>query len=292
MDLVSQIEDEMSPGNILKRQLVRDAGLFHEQAAQDAVYSIRPRAEYLAAGNPDAAVNTANILMAKKEHLFEMEPKAFGHVQADMQHWEGDSATKFIKYLSTVDTDYRIAYDALNDLGTLYSMYGSLVTSCHNDLIAILQNGLLAFQNVDQQWIPVVLDTAAAVLAPLTAGDSLTLITLSGIVASASLVETFQMSSSSDLATAQSILNALDSLKSNTNAHIQQLNDTLVELQGKIGSATADVQNNIPQFAQPGQPFAPGALQPDSQPPNLKPVSTSPLIPGLAPGTISHLLNV
>ncbi|GLY70495.1 hypothetical protein Atai01_71140 [Amycolatopsis taiwanensis] len=308
MDLVSQIEDEMSAWHVTQRKAAREALFWilpmipdvpaiqqslDAQAAQDAVKSIRPRAENLSAGDADAVTDTKNVLSATRETLFEDEPQGFGAATQNMQHWQGSSATAFKTYLNQTDTAYRVAQDALGDLATLYDLYGNIVSECHHDLISILQAGLSAFQNVDQQAISVVLTTASAVLAPLTAGDSLVLVGLAGLVGGASsLVATINVSTSSDLETAQSILTALDHLKDNTNARIKQVNDTLVELGKKTNSKTADVQHNVPTFAQPGQPFDPGSFEPDSPPPNPKPISKDPLVPGVDwPSDIGQRLN-
>jgi hypothetical protein len=300
MDLVGQIEGEMSPWNVTQRKIARESLFYHfppaqlfdipayqqefnAQATQDAVNSIRPRAENLAAGNPDSVATTTTKLTSTKETLYEDEPQGFGAAIQNMQNWQGTSADGFRTYLNQTQTAYRVAQDGLNDLATLYDLYGNIVTECHQDMIAILQAGLDAFQNVDRQAISVVLTTASAALAPLTAGDSLVVIGLAALVGGTSaLVETIQVSSSSDLDTAQSIVTALDTLKSNTNARVRQLNDTLTGLAQKISTTTTtDVQNNIPTFAQPGQPFDPTSFQPDTPSSNPKPISTQPLIPGV-----------
>jgi hypothetical protein len=309
MDLVSQIEDEMSLGHVLQRKAAREAffALFpmvpdvpgyqqnwNAQAAQDTVNSIRPRAANLSAGNPDSVATTKNTLTSTKESLFENEPQGFGASVQNMQHWEGSSADGFRAYLNQTDTAYRAAQDAMSDLATLYDLYGNIVSETHADLIAILQAGLSAFQNVDQQALTVALATAAAALAPLTAGDSLIIVGLAGLVGGASaLVATVSVDSSSDLSTAQSIVSALDTLKDNTNTRVRQLNDTLVALGDKTNSiAASDVLNNKPTFAQPGQPFEPGSFYPDSEPAGLQPISTDPLIPGiLLPTNIPQRLN-
>jgi len=310
MDLVGQIEDEMSVWHVLQRKAAREAVLallpmipdvpgleqqYNAQAAQDTVKSIRPRAETLSAGNADAVGDTKNVLSATRETLFENEPQGFGAATQNMQHWQGSSADGFRTYLNQTDTAYRVAQDALNDLATLYDLYGNIVTECHADLVAILQAGLSAYQNVDQQAISVVLTTAAAALAPLTAGDSLVIVALAGLVGGASaLVATANVSTSSDLETAQSIVSALDTLLDNTNARVRQLNDTLAALGDKINSTTVtDVQNNLPTIAQPGQPFDPNSFAPDSPPPpNQRPISTAPLVPGIVwPTGIEQRLN-
>jgi hypothetical protein len=309
MDLVSEIEDELSPWHVEQRKLAREAlflalpmipdvpgieqGL-NAQTTHDTVMSIRPRAEYLAAGNADAVAETTHTLSSTKETLFEDEPQGFGAAIQHSQHWQGSSADGFRTYLNQTETAYRVAQDALGDLATLYGLYANIVSECHADMVSILQAGLSAYQNVDQQALSVVLTTASAVLAPLTAGDSLVLVTLVGIVGGASsLVTTVSLSTTSDLDTAQTIVSALDDLKDNTNKRIKQVNDTLVELGDKINSTTyKDVQSNMPEFAQPGQPFDPGSFQPDSPPPHPRPISKDPLVPGVKwPNEITTALN-
>ncbi len=308
MDLVSQIEDEMSVGHVLQRKAAREAfflllpvvpdvpGWQQEadaQTAQDTVNSIRPRAENLGAGDPDAVAGTRNTLSSTKETLFENEPQGFGAAVQNMQHWNGTSAEGFKNYLNQTDTAYRVAQDALGDLATLYDLYGNIVAECHTDLVAILQAGLSAFQNVDQQAISVLLTTASAALAPLTAGDSLVLVGLAALLGGASsLVATVSVDTSSDLSTAQDIVAALDNLKANTQARVKQLDDTLAELGTKIDTTTSGVQNNVPSFAQPGQPFDPGSFQPDSPPSSPRPISGDPLVPGIQwPNTIGTRLD-
>lgn len=294
MDLVSQIEDEMSMGHVLQRKAAREAGFllappldipgyqqeYNAQATQDAVNSIRPRAENLGAGDPDAVAGTKNTLSGTKETLFENEPQGFGAAEQNLQHWNGTCADGFRTYLNQTETAYRVAYDAFGDLATLYDLYGNIVTECHTDLVAILQAGLSAFQNVDQQAISVVLTTASAILAPMTAGDSLVVVSLAALVGNASsLAATVSVATSSDLSTAQSIVTALDDLRTNTEARVQQVNDTLAELGDKINPTTSGVLNNVPTFAQPGQPFDPSSFQPDSPPSNPRPISHDPLVP-------------
>jgi hypothetical protein len=308
MDLVAQIEDEMSPWHVAQRKLAREAlfiilpvvpdmpGFTQIQdapAAQQTVKSIRPRAEYLAAGDPDAAAETKNTLLAARESLFESEPQGFGAASQNAQHWEGSSADGFRNYLNLTNTGYRVAQDALGDLATLYDLYASIAREAQADLVAILQAGLSAYQNVDQQAIPVLLATASAALAPLTAGDSLVLVAMAGLAGGLSvLVDQVQVSTSSDLDTAQSIVSSLDTLKDNTNARIKQLTDTLAALGAKANAATTDVQNNVPGFAQPGQAFDPRTFHPESPSPNPRPVSHDPLVPGMRwPSNIGQILN-
>jgi hypothetical protein len=308
MALVQQIEDEMAPWPVAQRKLARERwfllfpqapdvpGIEQEmnaQATQATVNSIGPLAEYLSAGNPDVITSTVNALRQQQQTLYENESKGFGNANSDSSEWQGTSADGFRNYLNDTESDYRVAQDALSDLATLYELYGQLVSECHADLISILQNGLNAYQNVDQQWTAV-LTTASVGLSVATAST----LVLAGLAAVTSagpdLANEIKIDGSSDLSTAQSIVAALDALKDNTNARATQLNGTLAELGSKINSAISDVQNNVPKdipFALPGQPFDPSSFQPTDGKPS-KPVSTSPLIPGLASGGISHLLNV
>lgn len=306
MDLVAQIEEEMSPWHVLQRKAAREAvfalvpfvpdvpGFQQElnaQAAQDAVASIRPRAENLSAGDPDAVSDTRSVLSAAREKLFENEPLGFGAAGQNLQRWQGAGADGFRTYLNQTDSAYRVAQDALSDFAVLYDLYQNIVNECHADLISILNAGLSAFQNVDQQAFTIIMTTASAALAPLTAGDSLVLVTLAfGAGVGSDLAASVNVQTSSDLDTAQSIVDALDKLKDNTETRVRQLNTTLAQLSEKINSTTtSDVQSNIPQFVQPGQPFDPGSFRPESPSPDPTPISTDPLTPGVG-GGVGHSL--
>jgi hypothetical protein len=285
----------MSWSNVTRRILAREALFlampmipdvpgYQQQNNADAanyyVNMIRPRADHLSDGDPDAVTTTTNVLSSIKEKLYEDEPVGFGAATQHMQYWKGASANGFKTYLNETDKDYRVAHDALSDLATLYSLYGKIIAECYADMISVLRTGLAAFQNVDQQALPVVLTTAATVLSLLTAGESLVLVELVGGTGTIStMVSTVSIWTSSDLDTAKSICDGLDSVKDNTIARLKQVNDTVVELRNKIKAATKDVQDNLPNFAKPGQPFTPGTFQPQDPPPNSQPISTAPLIP-------------
>lgn len=299
MDLVAQIEDQLSVGNVLKRKLARSEWVLafpefavfdepdyyqeiHAHDTQVAVASIRPRAEILAAGDSDAVQDTSTVLQNGKEELYENEPQGFGQATLNAQNWWGACADDFKAYLAKTDTDYRIAQDACNDLKTLYDLYGSIVSECHDDLVSILQAGLKAFQSVGDAIGPIALSVAAGALSVLTSGDTLLLVTIgtaSGVLSGLSAEVT--VDSSSDLGTAQSIVDGLDTLKQNVMARMAPVTGAVEELQSKITNATLDVQDNLPMFMRPGQPFDPTTFQPDTpnNNPNAAPVSRTPLIP-------------
>lgn len=302
LDLVTRLENEMQPEHVLQRKAARELLLWafpifpnlpaYEQerdsaAAHKLARSIRPRAEHLAAGEPDPVTDVVHTLTAARDKLNEDEPLGFGAALADLRHWRGPSATGCQTYLGQADSDCRIAQDALNDLAALYGLYQNLVGECHADLVSILRAGVNAFEQIDQQTFPVVLTTASMVLGPLTAGKNaavLILVGLSGI--GSGLVSNIGVNTSSDLDTLRDTVNALDILKNNMELRVVQIQNTLVELIEKVNLTTADVRNKMPGFAKPGQGFEPDSFRPDTLPPDHGPISKDPLVPEFSgPGT-------
>jgi hypothetical protein len=308
-DLVSQIEDEMSYPRVVARKLGREAlwlalpmlsaipdglpfsdpGRAQEANAQttiDLVNSIRPRTDHLSDGDPDMAADVEKVLSGIRNTLYEDEPLGFGNATGHLQHWRGASADAFKGYLNRTDGDYRKAQDALNDLALLYGLYGKIMSQCHADLILVLTAGLRAFQDADGQVASVPLATASTVLSMLTAGESLILISLVGAMGGVSmLVATANITSSTDVGTAKSIVDGLETIKNNTITRLKQVGDTVDELTGKAKEAAKDVLDNLPDFAKPGQRFRSGEFAPENPPPSSRPISDAPLIPATQSST-------